>query len=100
MKHDSRGLAVTTASDSAIAALDRFADAAVALKPGMAEILDAARAHPECAMVQACAGALYGLAQSNLQAQSGLPYLNQARRHFDGLTERERIFIDAVAAGC
>jgi tetratricopeptide (TPR) repeat protein len=100
MKHDSRGLAVTGASDAAIAALDRFADAAVSLKPGMAEILDAARANPECAMVQAYAGALYGLSQSNLEARSGLPYLNQARKHFDALTDRERIFIDAVSAGC
>ena len=99
MKHDSRGLPVTTDSDRAIAALNQFADAAVSLKPGMADITAVARRDPDCAMLQICAGVLYVLSQSNLEARDGIRYLDQARRRGD-LNDRERIYLDAVAAGC
>src|SRR5581483_3955449 len=52
MKLDSRGLAVTTDSDRAIAAINHFIDAAVSLKPGMPDIIDAARREPDCPMLQ------------------------------------------------
>jgi tetratricopeptide (TPR) repeat protein len=100
MKPDSRGLAVTTDSDQAIAALNRFTDAAVSLKPGMAEITAAARREPECAMLQICAAVLHALSQSNLEARRGVRYLDLARQRRADLNEREQNFIDAVAAGC
>jgi tetratricopeptide (TPR) repeat protein len=100
MKLDSRGLAVTTDSDQAIAAINHFADAAISLKPGMADITATARREPECAMLQICAAALHALSQSNLEGQSGLPYLARARERAADLTERERLFIDTVTAGC
>ena len=100
MRHDSRGLAVTTDSDSAIAAINQFAHAAVALKPGMAEIIVAARRDPDCAMLQLCAGVLYALSQSNLEARSGIRYLDLARQRIADLNDRERIYLDAIAAGC
>src|SRR5215472_7226541 len=100
MKFDSSGLAVTTDSDRAIDAINHFADVAVSLKPGMADVVAAARLEPDCAMLQICAAALYALSQSNLEARSGHEYLNRARKHLDDLEERERLFIDAVEAGC
>jgi tetratricopeptide (TPR) repeat protein len=99
MKIDSRGLAVTTDSEEAVAALDSFADAAVSLKPGMANITAAARQDPQCAMLQICAAMLYSLAQSNLEARNGFAYLDVARR-VSNINDRERIYLDAVAAGC
>jgi tetratricopeptide (TPR) repeat protein len=100
MKPDSRGLAVTTDSDQAIAAINHFTDAAVSLKPGMADITAAARREPQCAMLQVCAAVLHALSQSNQEARRGVRYLALARQRSADLNERERYFIDAVAAGC
>jgi tetratricopeptide (TPR) repeat protein len=100
MKPDSQGLAVTTDSDQAIAAINHFTEAAVVLKPGMADITAAARREPECAMLQICAAVLHTLSQSNREARRGVRYLDLARQRSADLNERERAFIDAVAAGC
>jgi tetratricopeptide (TPR) repeat protein len=100
MKPDSRGLAVTTDSDQAIAAINHFTDAALSLKPGMADITAAARREPECAMLQIFAAVLHVLSQSDLEARRGLRYLDLARQRGADLNERERNLIDAVAAGC
>lgn len=100
MKIDSRGLSVTTNSGDAIAAIDRFADAALALKSGMDGILAAAEADRDCAMLQVYAASLFALSQSTVQARRANPYLARARERIGDLTERERIFIDAVGAGC
>lgn len=99
-KLDSRGLAVTTGSDRAIAAINNFVDAAVSLRTGMADIIASAKRDPDCAMLQVYAAALYALSQSNLEAQNGIPYLDAARRRIADLNDRERLFIDAIAAGC
>ena len=99
-KTDSRGLSVTTNSDQSIAAINQFVDAAVSLKAGMADITEAASRDPGCAMLQTCTAALYALSQSRLEAISGIPYLDQARERSGDLNDRERLFIDAVAAGC
>jgi tetratricopeptide (TPR) repeat protein len=100
MKQDSRGLAVTTDSDQAIAAINHFTDAALSLKPGMADITAAARREPECAMLQILAAVLHVLSQSDLEARRGLRYLDLTRHRSADLNERERNLIDAVAAGC
>ena len=99
MKFDSRGLAVTTDSSEAVAAIDHFADAALTLKAGMEDVTAAARAYPDCPMLQACAAALYVLSQSSIEAKKALPLLKRARERLGDLNEREKIFIDAVAAG-
>jgi tetratricopeptide (TPR) repeat protein len=100
MKFDSRGLAVTTDSDDAVRAIDRYAGAALSLTAGMETITAAADAIPQCAMLQACAASLYVYSQSSTQARGALPYLARARERIGDLTERERIFIDALEAGC
>src|SRR5262249_25645420 len=100
MRSDSRGLDVTTDSYQALAAINSFIDAAVSLKPGLADITAAARREPECAMLQVYAAALHVLSQSSREARKGMRYLELARRRSADLDERERIFIDAGAAGC
>src|SRR5271155_4544429 len=97
MKFDSRGLAVTTDSAEAIAAIDHFADAALTLKAGMEDVTVAARVYPDCGMLQACNAALYVLSQSSTEVKKALPLLKRAQS--SDLNEREKIFIDAVAAG-
>lgn len=100
LRTDLRGLSVTANSDEAVAAIDRYTDAAITLKPGMDAIVAAADAHRGCAMLQACAASLFALSQSTGQARRGNQYLARARERIGDLTERERIFIDAVGAGC
>jgi hypothetical protein len=100
MKIDARGLGVTTDSDVAIGSIDHFADQLLSLGPDANAIVDAAAALPDCAMVQAYAACTYVYAQSPAQAAHARRLLERARRRIDDLTERERLFIDAVDAGC
>lgn len=100
MKLDSRGLEVTTDSADAVAAIDRYTDAAISLRAGMDEIVARADANPDCAMLQACAASLYVYSQSTAQARGALPHLERARKRIADVTERERIFIAALEAGC
>jgi hypothetical protein len=100
MKLDARELDVTCDSEREIHAVDHFADQLLSLGSDSAAILDAAVLYPDCAMIQAYAACTYVYTQSTAQAANARPLLQSARRHFDGLTERERLFIDAVEAGC
>jgi tetratricopeptide (TPR) repeat protein len=100
MKLDSRGLEVTTDSNDAIAAIDRYTNAALSLTAGMDEIVALADTMAECAMLQACAASLYVYSQSSTQARGALPYLARAGQRMGDLTERERIFIAGLEAGC
>ena len=99
MKLDSRGLAVTTHSEDAVRVLDHFADQLLGM--GSVDlIIDAATAYPDCALIQACAASTYVYTQLRSEAAKAAPLLERARQHSGDLTERERLFIDAVAAGC
>ena len=100
MKFDSRGLAVTTDSEGAIAAIDHYAGELLSLGADSGAILDAANAFPDCAIIQAYAASSYVYAQSPAQARSARPLLVRARRRFDDLTARERLFVEGVEAGC
>ena len=100
MKLDARGLAVTTGSDAEINAIDHFTDQLLSLGPDLAAILDAANAFNDCAMIQAYAASLYVYAQSRAQASKARPLLERALRRLADLTERERLFIAAIEAGC
>ena len=100
MTRDARGLQVSGASQQAIAAIDRFAYDLVSLGGDPAAIRLAARAEPECPMLQACTAALFASAQSSAEAAKARPLIARAREHFGKLTEREQLFIEAVAAGC
>jgi hypothetical protein len=100
MKLDSRGLAVTTDSDGAVDAIDHFADQLLGMGPDLEAILDDAAAYPDCAIIQAYAASMYVYAQLRSEAAKAAPLLDLARQHFDRLTERERLFVEGVAAGC
>ncbi|HEY2105844.1 MAG TPA: hypothetical protein VGH29_08665 [Candidatus Binataceae bacterium] len=100
MKLDGRELAVTTASDAEIGAIDHFADQLLSLGPDSGAILDAATVFPDCAMIQAYAASIYVYAQSRAQASRARPLLERALRRLADLTERERLFITGVEAGC
>jgi tetratricopeptide (TPR) repeat protein len=100
MKRDARGLEVSAASDGAISAIDKFAFDLVSLGGDPSAIRAAAKAEPECPLLQAYTAALFATAQSNSDAEKARPLLVRARQHFTDLTERERLFIDAIAAGC
>ncbi len=100
MKSDSRGLAVTTNSDAAIGAIDHFAEQLLSFGADSNAILEDALAWPDCAMVQACAACTYVYAQSPAQAVHARPLLDRARQRIADLSERERLFIVAVEAGC
>jgi tetratricopeptide (TPR) repeat protein len=100
MRRDARGLEVSFASDSAISAINRFALDLVSLGGDPTAVRKAAKAEPECAMLQAYAAALNASAQSSAEAEKARPLLARARENFAHLTERERLFIDAIGAGC
>ncbi len=82
------------------AAIDRFAYDLVSLGGDPTAVRLAAKAAPECAMLQAYTAALFASAQSTAEAAKARPLIARARERFRDLTERERLFIDAVAAGC
>jgi tetratricopeptide (TPR) repeat protein len=100
MELDARGLAVTTDSNTAVSAINHFADQLLGLGPDSGSIIDAARAYPDCAMVQAHAASIYVYAQSPREASKARPFLERAGRQIGDLTERERLFIAGVEAGC
>ena len=100
MKLDSRGLGVTAESDAEIYAINHFADQLLSLGPDSAAILESAAAFPDCAMIQAYAASIYVYAQSPAQALRANSMLKRARRRLADLSERERLFIDGVEAGC
>ncbi len=100
MKSDSRGLAVSTESDGAIAAIDRYAHELLSLGSDAAAVVGAADANPECALLQAYCASTFLYTQTTAGAGNAAPYLARAERRMGGLTERERVFIGAVKAGC
>ncbi|MGO9061834.1 MAG: hypothetical protein ACLQU2_31360 [Candidatus Binataceae bacterium] len=100
MKLDSRGLPVSTDSEGAIHLIDHYTDQLLSLGPDTGSLLDAANAFADCAMIQAYAASTYVYAQSPAQGLTARPLLARARRHFDDLTLRERLFIEGVEAGC
>jgi hypothetical protein len=100
MKFDSRGLAVSNASDGAIHALDHYSRELLSLGTGTAAVQVAADAYPECAMLQACCASTFLYSQTTAGAKQAAPYLERAETRIAELTGRERVFIEGVKAGC
>ncbi len=100
MKRDARGLEVTGAADAEIAAIDHFTEQLLGLGAETDAIMGAASASPDCPMIQAYAACTFVYTQSSAQAARALGLLQRARRRFRELTGRERIFVEAVEAGC
>jgi len=100
MKQDSQGLDITTDSQEVIGAIDCFSEQIVSLRPGADAITKVAKEHPDCAMLQASAAMLGVFSQLPSEAAAARPLLKRAKAGSDSLTERERMFIAAVEAGC
>ncbi|MBD2438117.1 tetratricopeptide repeat protein [Nostoc sp. FACHB-110] len=99
MLKDAQGLEVTTDSPEAIAAINQFMDQSLSYgKDIEAVILQGVKADPGCALVYAYAAAYY-LTQENSQAWKQVkPLLQAAQCHLVGITKRERLYIQAIAA--
>lgn len=98
-KVNDRGIEVSNASDQAIGALNNYTHELLALGNGTNAITAAARAMPDCPMLQACAASAFLYTQSLAEAAGASPYLARADARLDDATERERIFIAAVRTG-
>ena len=97
---DAMGLEVSNGSDRAISAINQFAHDLVSLGGDPLAVVAAAEMEPECAMLQAYAALPQVYSQSSAEADKGRPLIARAREHIADLTEREQLFINAVAAGC
>ena len=98
MKHDSQKLEITTDDDSTVNIANRFIDSLLNYKPGVETILDHAKKHPDCAILQIYSAALYAFFQSKQEAFCANVYLDNALSNYDNLTPREQIWIEAVQA--
>jgi hypothetical protein len=99
MLNDAQGLTVTTDSEAAIAAINRFinqalsygADAEIALLEGYA-------ADRECALLHAYTAAYYLAQEEAVFRRQAIPHLTVARQQLDVITERERWTVQGIAA--
>ena len=99
MKNDRNGYALSTDSDAATAALDRFTTAFLGARPEGAEIVTVAEEHPDCALAQAYAAAMALCSQSRAAIErSAVPLLERASALRAGATARESLLIDALLA--
>ncbi|MDZ8055441.1 MAG: tetratricopeptide repeat protein [Aulosira sp. ZfuVER01] len=99
MLKDAQGLIVTTDSAKAIAAINRFVDQMLGYgKDAETAILQAIAADPTCALAHAYAAAYY-LTQENSKAwQQAQPYLQTAQQNLAKITEREKLYVQAILA--
>jgi tetratricopeptide (TPR) repeat protein len=90
---------VTTASPAVAEGLERFAADFLGARDDAAAIMDLAREHPECALVQAYAAALslYGQSRTEIE-RTALPLLERASALRAGISARESLLIDALLA--
>lgn len=99
MKHDCRGLEISTNSDEAVRAIDHFALELVSLGKDAADILSAAENHRDCALLQALAASLFVFSQPVSDVEGARQYMERAKARLGDVTERERLFIEGVEAG-
>lgn len=99
MLKDAQGLVVTTDSAQAIAAINRFIDQALCYgQDAETAIFQAIEADPTCALAHAYAAAYY-LTQENSKAwQQVQPYLQVAQRNLAKITDREKLYVQAILA--
>ena len=97
-RHDRFGHAVTTAMPATVEAIDRFTLEVLSHGKEAGALLAAAEADPDCALLQAYAGALYLFLQTAEGLDKAAPYLTRARGLAHGATERERLTVAALDA--
>lgn len=99
MKADCQGLTVSTDSDMAIAAVDRFARRLLNYGPDLDEVIAAAEEHAGCALLQVYAALLFIFSQNEaVITEKARPFLARARSLTPSLNEREKLLIEAAHA--
>lgn len=98
MLKDAQGLDVTTNSAIAIAAIDRYVDHALGYDKNILDILKGIEADPTCAIAYAHAAAHYLSLETAVAWQQAKPYLQAAKKYAIHTTEREQLYIEAIAA--
>ncbi|MDM9384114.1 tetratricopeptide repeat protein [Chlorogloeopsis sp. ULAP01] len=99
MIKDSQGLAVTTDSPDAIAAINRFIDRALFYgKDAEIAILQAITADPTCALAHAYAAAYYLSQENRIAWQQAEAHLQVAQKNIAKITNREQLYVQAILA--
>jgi hypothetical protein len=99
MLQDTQGLEVTTDSQEVIAGINSFTNQALGYgKDAQILIGQLIASDPTCALVHAYAAAYY-LSQENATAwKQAKSHLQTAQRHVTKATEREQLYVRAIAA--
>jgi hypothetical protein len=99
MLEDNQGLTVSTDSPIAIAAINRFIDQALGYGcETEAVLLQGNVADRECVLIHAYLAAHYLSQETMASRNSAIPHLKAAQGRLGEITERERLFVQAIAA--
>ncbi|TCS09366.1 tetratricopeptide repeat protein [Caulobacter sp. BK020] len=98
MRTDYLGNPVSGTSDAALAAIDSFVDGFLSYETRAAEVIGAAEAHADHALLNAYAAILWLLLEAPEAAERAAPYLARARTAAAEAHPREKAFVDFVAA--
>lgn len=98
MRTDYLGNPVSGTSDAALAAVDSFVDGFLSYETRAAEVISAAEAHPDSALLNAYAATLWLLLEAPEAAERAAPYLGRARAAVAEAHPREQAFVDFVTA--
>lgn len=100
MKVDAKGLEVTTGSGEVVGAINHFGQELLSQGKDIGAIYSFAEQHPDCAFLQALAASLSIFSQTTDSVHQAAPFLRRAQENLSQITEREKLFIQAVEAGC
>lgn len=98
MRTDYLGNPVSPSSDTALAAVDSFVDDFLSYETRAAEVIGAAEAHPDHALLNAYAATLWLLLEAPAAAAGAAPYLARAQAAASQAHPREQAFVAFVAA--
>jgi len=98
MLHDGQDLAVSTDEALVIAGIDQFTEGFLGYGPQVLDILKAADADPQCALVQAYCAMLHLFLESREGLRQAGPHVVTALQHLENTGEREQLFVEAIDA--
>ncbi|PIB90516.1 tetratricopeptide repeat protein [Caulobacter sp. FWC2] len=98
MRTDYLGNPVSPTPDAALAAVDGFVDGFLSYETRAAEVIGAAEAYPDCALLNAYAATLWLLLEAPEAAERAAPYLARARAAAGQAHPREQAFVEFVTA--
>ena len=98
MLKDSQGLVVTTDSPEAVDAIDCFTEQLLGYGNNLEVILNGVEVDPSGVLVNAHTAALNLFAETAEASAQAAPYLKAAQANFSKATEREKLYVGAIAA--